>query len=369
MKGTLGLGSYAGIPVKLHWSFVLLMLFVVYLGKSTHASWPEILILELFVFILFFCVVLHEFGHALMAKRFGIQTRDIILSPVGGIARLEHLPKQPHKEIWIAFSGPAVNILIAALSLIVLIIMDADLHWSMRMDLTQMDRPETFIKNIFLINVLLFFFNLIPAFPMDGGRILRAGIALKVDRVKATQIATSIGLFLSVIFIVYGLYIQHYLLVVIGGFVSILGGSENRSVKYEYFMENTRLKDVSISDFPKIYAGTPLTEVYELFEKSGFHALPVLSPEHEITGLIYKAYFLKQKRGTLTGNVEDYLLPAYTMLDGEIHLQELTALMNETGYLLVGHITQDGNLAVIDRAWLQKMMDAGKLIPENQASV
>jgi Zn-dependent protease/CBS domain-containing protein len=362
MKGTLSLGSYAGIPVKLHWSFVLLMLFVVYLGKTTHASWPEILILELFVFILFFCVILHEFGHALMAKRFGIKTRDIILSPVGGIARLENLPKQPHKEIWIAFSGPAVNILIALISLVILIVMGADLHWSMRMDLTQMDRPETFIKNIFLINILLFFFNLIPAFPMDGGRILRAGIALKVNRVKATQIATSIGLFLSIIFIVYGLYVQHYLLVVIGGFVSLLGGSENRSVKYEYFMEHTMLKDISITGFPKIPVGTTVEDAFPLFEKSGFNALPVLNEASEIIGLIYKAHFLKQRMSGLKGNVEDFLLPAYTMLEGSISLLEMTSLMNETGYLLVGHYNEQGQLAIIDRAWLQKMIDAGKHI-------
>lgn len=365
MKGTLGLGSYAGIPVKLHWSFILLMLFVVYLGKSTHASWSEILILELFVIILFFCVILHEFGHALMAKHYGIKTRDIILSPIGGIARLEKMPKQPQKEIWIAFSGPAVNILIAAISLIILLFMGADLQWSMRMDLTEMDRPDTFIKNILLINILLFFFNLIPAFPMDGGRILRAGIALKVNRVKATQIATSIGLFLSIIFIVYGFYVHHYLLVVIGAFVSLLGGSENRSVKYEYYMENTKLEDISIKDFPNIPIGTAIEKAYPFFEKSGFHALPVLNDDLEIVGLIYKASFLNHKRTGLIGNVEDFLLPAFTMLDGSINILDLTALMNETGYLLVGHINEYGKLAIIDRAWLQKMMNNGKQIREN----
>ena len=358
MKGAIRLGSYANIPVKLHWSFGILFILVFALGKFGNVEWIEILLLELFVVVLFFCVILHEFGHALMAKSFGIKTRDIILSPIGGIARLEYLPKQPKKEILIAFAGPMVNLIIAATGFIFLLIFNYDIYWTFSMNLDRLQDPGIFFQQIVLINMYLFFFNLVPAFPMDGGRILRALIAFKTNRLLATQIASGIGIFLSMIFIVYGFYQSNFVLVFIGGFVSLMASSENRSVKYEYFMDHITLKDVATSYYPKLYLQDTIQSASEAFKSSGFDSLPVFDLEESMIGMVYKGYFKDQVNVDNKLPIRQFMMRSYRLLDENIPLKDLTELMNTENLLLIAFNDEDGKMNVIDRKRLQAKLDA-----------
>jgi Zn-dependent protease len=214
------LGRFAGIDVFLHWTFVFAPLALIlqswYLNNSI-AMTSAMLVLLLCVFG---CVLLHEFGHALTARWFDVQTRDIILTPIGGLARLLRMPKKPTHELVITLAGPAVNLVIALV--FGLIVYFSGGNFSLTPDLKVGD----FSLIMVYINVFLFAFNLIPAFPMDGGRILRASLASFMPFSTATLIAGSVGQVLAVAFAVYGILVSEYTLVAIGIFVFIAASSE-----------------------------------------------------------------------------------------------------------------------------------------------
>jgi Zn-dependent protease len=205
MKWSWKIGEYAGIGVYVHATFLLVILWVV----SLHWGQDVAAIIEgvAFVLSIFGCVVLHEFGHALAAKRYGIQTRDITLLPIGGVARLERMPEDPKQELVVAIAGPAVNVVIAAILYAALAIFG-------RVDLPErFARFEpfylgagSFMHNLMTVNIFLVLFNMIPAFPMDGGRVLRGLLATRMDYVRATNIAANVGQFLAFVFGFIGLF-------------------------------------------------------------------------------------------------------------------------------------------------------------------
>ena len=209
------LGKIFGIDVYVHFTFILLLGFV---GLSIWLQTQDIVAAFAgvgFLAALFACVLLHEFGHALVAARFDIKTRDITLLPIGGLARLERIPEKPMQEFWVALAGPAVNVVIAALLLIYLFAT------------SQLELPEdlgitggAFAARLAVINVVLVIFNMIPAFPMDGGRVLRALLALRLDYVRSTEIAARLGQYMAIVFALVGL-LSNPFLVLIAIFIAI----------------------------------------------------------------------------------------------------------------------------------------------------
>ena len=161
----------------------------------------------MFILAIFMCVVLHEFGHALMARRYGIPTRDIILLPIGGVARLEKMPTQPIQELWVALAGPAVNAFIAV---ILFAWLKLTASWEPFQTLSVTTGP--FFERLMAVNLFMIVFNMIPAFPMDGGRVLRALLATRKEYGRATQIAASIGQGIAVLFGFIGLLYNPFLL-------------------------------------------------------------------------------------------------------------------------------------------------------------
>src|SRR5215203_4058606 len=217
MKWSLYLGKISGIKIFIHWTFLILIGWIFLMHAQAGNDLSEGLWGVIFILALFACVVLHELGHALTAKRFKIVTRDITLYPIGGIASMESLPDKPGQELLVALAGPAVNVVIAAGLWIYM--QSADLM----PDLTKLKSSDEiqnvpFVFNLFAANVVLVVFNLIPAFPMDGGRVLRAILAFKMDRTKATRIAATIGQFMAMIFVFFGFFFNFWL-VFIGLFV------------------------------------------------------------------------------------------------------------------------------------------------------
>ena len=188
MKWQWKLGNFAGIDVYIHATFLLLIGWVGFSHWLEHQSWAQVLNGILFILALFVCVILHEYGHALTARKYGIKTRDITIYPIGGVARLERMPEKPLEELWVALMGPAVNVVIAG-GLFAYLYLTSSLVPVSELTIAS----GSFLERLMGVNISLVLFNLIPAFPMDGGRVLRALLAMKLDYVKATQIAANIG--------------------------------------------------------------------------------------------------------------------------------------------------------------------------------
>jgi len=214
----------------------------------------------LFFVVLFTCVVFHEFGHALTARRFGVHTRDIILSPIGGVARLDRLPDKPIQEFLVAVAGPVVNLVIAAVVLPYILMQPQT-----RQQLLNVFDPNSnvffinlsfldyFLFGLFLLNITLAGFNLLPAFPMDGGRILRALLSIRMGRTRATRAATYIGQAMAVVFILWGIVDRNLMIPLIGLFVFVTAAGENRMVQMDSLLEQHRVKDIVRRFFTRIY--------------------------------------------------------------------------------------------------------------------
>ncbi|HXM30241.1 MAG TPA: site-2 protease family protein [Chthoniobacterales bacterium] len=200
MRWSLKVASVAGIEVRIHLTFLLFLAWI-WFSYYQVAGLPGAVQGVLFILSLFACVLLHEFGHAFAARAFGIATPDITLLPIGGVARLTRLPDKPWQELVVAIAGPLVNVVIAA-ALIFVVHSSAELE-----QLQYLESPRVeLLSKLASVNVMLVLFNLIPAFPMDGGRILRALLAMALPYTQATQIAARIGQGLAIVFGIFGLF-------------------------------------------------------------------------------------------------------------------------------------------------------------------
>lgn len=222
------LARIAQIDIFLHWTFFLAPAYLVYQWRwGEELPWTHVAILLGLLIAVFSCVLMHEYGHALMARFFGVQTKDIIITPIGGLARLERMPRNPFQELMITLAGPAVNLVIAFLLGIYVLMTGGKMI------------PEPGFDGLLQIpvilmwmNLVLFLFNLIPAFPMDGGRILRSGLAFFLPHQQATRVAAILGQICASVFAIYGLIFQQYSFVLIGAFVFFAARHEMRISRF-----------------------------------------------------------------------------------------------------------------------------------------
>jgi Zn-dependent protease len=221
MRWSIKLGRVAGIQLNLHLTFLVLLALVFFTDLGRGFGLPNAFQAVFFVIALFGCIVLHELGHALAARRYGIPTRDITLLPIGGVARLERMPREPKQELWVAIAGPLVNVGIATLLFLVLLVIPYIPGGSF------LRSHLAFLLLLFQMNIFLIAFNLLPAFPMDGGRVLRALLAHRLEYVRATRIAARIGQVMAVLFIIVGALNRQPMLALIGVFIFI--GARNEA--------------------------------------------------------------------------------------------------------------------------------------------
>jgi Zn-dependent protease len=260
MKGTLTLGTVFKIPVKVHWSFGLLILFLGYTLWSDQVNFTRSLWFAGYIISLFICVILHEYGHALMAKKYGIKTKDIIISPIGGVARLEKLPENPKQEMIVALAGPAVNVVIGLIAIAFVLFFGYTRIGIPEDPFTEAMNWQHFLFNVAIINMVLFWFNLIPAFPMDGGRILRSALAIKLGKVKATRYAAIIGRILSLGFVALAFWGNYFTLGLIGVFIFFAAAAENKSVATISKLEEFSIKEVMKSNFTRLH----ISDLFEI---------------------------------------------------------------------------------------------------------
>jgi len=256
MKSSWRIGRIAGIDIHLHLTFLILLGWVALSHYLQRQNWQDALGGLAFVLSLFTIVVLHELGHALTARRFGIRTRDITLLPIGGVARLERIPEKPREELLVALAGPAVNGLLAALLFGVLFAVEG---WSAK-EFNVVG--GNFLAKLMWVNVTLAVFNLLPAFPMDGGRVLRAFLAMRMDYVRATNIAASIGQGMAWVFGFIGLF-TNPLLMLIALFVWVGAAQEAGQVKMKSVLAGLPVSSVMMTDFRTLAPDDKLSRATE----------------------------------------------------------------------------------------------------------
>jgi Zn-dependent protease/CBS domain-containing protein len=270
MKWSWKIGEFAGIGVYIHATFLLLLALVGVVAWLQARSAAGVADGVAFIVAIFVCVVLHEYGHALAARRYGIPTRDITLYPIGGVSRLERMPEEPHEEMLVALSGPSVNILVG-------VVLFAWLQVTGGMPalsgLGIIGGP--FLPRLMVVNLWLAAFNLIPAFPMDGGRVLRALLAMRTDYVRATHGAAAVGQALALVFGFIGFF-TNPLLIFIALFVWIGASQEASMTQLQNALGGIPVARTMVTDFQAVSAEQPLSAVVELILRGSQVDFPVL---------------------------------------------------------------------------------------------
>lgn len=287
MKWQWKLGRFAGIDVFVHATFILLLGWVGYSHWLENKDWGEVLQGILFIVALFACVVLHEYGHALTARKYGIKTRDITLYPIGGVARLERMPEKPVEELWVALMGPAVNVVIAAL-LFAYLSLTGGLVPLRELTIAS----GSFIERLMAVNISLVLFNIIPAFPMDGGRVLRALLAMRMEYVRATQVAANVGQGLAFVFGFIGLFGNPFLLF-IALFVWIGASQEASMVQMKNSVSGIPVTRAMLTDFKTLSPRDNLSQVVALILSGSQHDFPVVDANGHFVGILDRDTFMR----------------------------------------------------------------------------
>lgn len=285
MKWSTKIARIAGIDVYVHTTFLMLIAWVGFSHWQVDRSMSAAIAGVAFVLTLFLCVVLHEFGHALMARRFGIGTQDITLLPIGGVARLERMPDDPLQELWVALAGPAVNVVIAVLLFVVLLVTNTFTP-AETLTLTS----GSFVERLLVINVVLVLFNLLPAFPMDGGRVLRALLAIRMDYARATQVAANIGQGMALFFGLVGLFVNPFL-IFIALFVWIGAGQEAAATQMKSALGGIPIERAMITDFKTLAPADTLARAVELLLTGAQQDFPVVDGR-AVVGILTRADLL-----------------------------------------------------------------------------
>jgi Zn-dependent protease len=288
MKWSWRLGRILGIDVYIHATFVILLGWIG-LGEYLRSrSFAAAAAGVGFMLAVFGSVVLHELGHALTARRFGVRTRDITLLPIGGVARLERMPEEPWQELLIALAGPLVNVLIA-MAIFALLVLGAGPTLVQDLDPAG---PSPFLAKLLRVNLTLAIFNLIPAFPMDGGRALRALLALRTDYVRATQMAARLGQGIALVLGILGLF-TNPVLVFVALFVWIGAAAEAAGVQARAALEGVPVRAAMIRDFRTLSPGDTLGDAVEQLLAGSQIDFPVVDGAGELVGVLTRNLLLR----------------------------------------------------------------------------
>ena len=290
MKWSWKIGQFAGIGVYMHATFLLLLGWVAVAHWIRDQSIDAVVSGLAFILALFACVVAHEYGHALMARRYGIRTRDITLLPIGGVARLERMPDEPRQELWVALAGPAVNVVIAT-ALFGWLIVTGGLAPVEQLGVAQ----GSFLERLMIVNAGLVLFNLLPAFPMDGGRVLRALLAARMEYTRATQVAANVGQGMALLFGFLGLIGNPFLLF-IAFFVWIGAAQEASLVQMKSALGGIPVGRAMLTDFRSLGPADRISRAIELILAGSQQDFPVVDGGR-VVGVLTRSDLLKSLPG------------------------------------------------------------------------
>ena len=284
MKWSFRLFTVAGTEVRVHVTFFLLLLFVASQSFLSGHGLSAALESTLFITAMFACVVLHEFGHVMAARGYGIRTPDITLLPIGGVARLERMPRKPSQELVVAISGPLVNVIIAAA---IAIYLGVDIRNAFHPGYDFL-KSGNFLEKLMVWNLFMVVFNLIPAFPMDGGRVLRALLAMFMEYSSATRWAATLGQGIAMFVAISMLLTSTFqpMLLLICFFIFMAAGQEAASVTQQEATRNLRVRDAMLTEFHTLPPEATLRDGVELLLAGSQQDFPVLDSHGGMQGML-----------------------------------------------------------------------------------
>jgi len=328
MRWAWKIGRLVGIDVYMHATFLLLVGFILV------ATWVEThdvartIFAVIFVLIIFGCIVLHELGHALMARRFGFRTRDIVLLPIGGVSRLERMPEDPHQELLVAVAGPAVNVLIALglFALLAALGRIPTLRQAMMISWT----GHHFLLSLMAVNVWLVLFNAIPAFPMDGGRVLRALLATRMDYTEATQTAAHVGQAFALVFGFLGLFFDPFLLF-IALFVWMGASGEAGVVQMRTSLGGIPVQQVMYKDVRTLQPDDTLAQAVEHILSGWQQDFPVVFGTRVLGVLTREDLVRAIAQGGTAKHVRDAMRRDFQAIDSHDMLEQAVQVLQRCG--------------------------------------
>ncbi len=334
VPGAVGVVRLFGVPVRFHFTFVILLIFLIVVGLSGRQSAAAS---ALYVLALFASVLLHELGHTLVARRYDLKILEIVMLPIGGVARLERTPK-PRQELWIALAGPAVNLALAAALFGVLAVKG----WWTPVEKLAEPTDGNLLQRIATGNLVLAVFNLLPAFPMDGGRVLRSLLAFSRSEDQATRTAAGAGQLLAILMGLYGLLSMHFLLVFVAFFIYVGASMEAAAATGRVLTRGVPVRVAMIRDFRTLSHADTIRDAANLLLATSQQDFPVVHGG-EVIGLLSRDLLLKAMAGSGPDSyVAGVMDRNFLRLDPEMDLAEALSLLSKPS--ACGLVMEDGRL-------------------------
>ena len=361
-KWSLPIGRVSGISIFIHWTFLLLIGWVIFSNLRQGQEVNEVVWSVLFVLSVFVCVTLHELGHALTAQRFNIQTKDIILLPIGGVARLESIPEDPRQELLVTLAGPAVNLVIAGLLYVMLLLSG---HFPDLREFTAIDAGN-FLYMLLVVNLVLAIFNMIPAFPMDGGRVLRALLTFKFPRPVATRMAANVGQVLAVVFIVTGFFYNPFL-ILIGIFVYLGAQAEAQFVQSRSFLAGFRVGDVLMREYHQLETSQTVADAVRMLLNTQAKDFLVMSNSQVVGTLSRNEIIRSLSEKGADVPVDEVMNREVKVLHPSMPLEQLfQGVTNKKGDTLMPVMYKDQLLGVLDVENVLEFIMVKEAVGKNQ---
>jgi len=338
MSWTITIGRVAGTEIKVHLTFFILVAFWGVAGYQQGGPTGAVAAC-LLLFALFACVVLHEFGHILMAGRFGVRTPDVILLPIGGVARLERIPDEPKQELLIALAGPAVTLAIVLVTYALLALGGAAPRFG------ALDPAGPFLETLMRVNFYLLVFNLFPAFPMDGGRVLRALLASRMGLVAGTRIAARFGQASAVVAGLYALTTGQPLLVLVSLFVFLGAGAEAAAVETRVAGQGLNVSRMMVTHFRTIPIHATLADAVELLLSGEQREFPVVDNMGRVEGVLTRDNLIKgiSQRGP-SSTVGEAMTAQVEAVPPQLGFQEALERLRSSGLPALPVVDETGRL-------------------------
>lgn len=358
MGWSLNIGSVAGTAIRIHVTFLLFLGWIFgvsYFSGGAQAAWTGLL----FIVLLFLCVLLHEFGHIFTARAFGVSTPDVILLPIGGVARLERIPEKPSQEFLIAIAGPVVNLAIAAVLVAV-----AGAHFDPRQIASIETANMGLVQRLAVVNVFLALFNLIPAFPMDGGRVLRALLATRFGYIRATEIAASVGQGVAFLLGFIGLF-GNPLLIFIAVFVYLAAAAEAHLVAIRAISQGVPVTAAMMTEFAALTPDEHIDAAVETLLRTSQTEFPVVDAAGRPVGLLARNDLIRalKERGP-NATVADTMTGAMPTLGHRHCLDEAFGLLREKSAPAVGIVDASQRLiGLVTSATIGEMLMVHRAMP------
>lgn len=337
MAWSLTVGYVYGTAVRIHVTFLLFLAWIwvaYYQRGGAGAAWDGVA----FVALLFLCVLLHEFGHIFAARRYGVKTPEVTLWPFGGIARLERIPEKPSEELVVALAGPAVNVVIAA---VLLLFLGGNVGVE---HIESIENPQvSLLAKLAAANIFLVVFNLIPAFPMDGGRVLRALLAMKMSHAQATQTAASIGQGLAIGLGVLGIF-GNPMLIIIAVFVFLAASGEAGQVQMKQVAQGLLVEDAMITQFETLGPTASVGDAAEALIRTTQKEFPIVDGAVHLRGVLTRDAMIRALQAQGPGASVLEAMAEVPTVGTRTPLDRALALITQRGAPVVGVVDAGGRL-------------------------